>query len=115
VTQGVWAKRLKQARLAARLSQRAVGIAAGIDEPAASTRINRYEVGVHAPDFDTSIRIAAALNVPPAYLYCDDDEMAEILIALHRADPLQIDRVRQALGLSLRPDNLATPTAPAEH
>lgn len=115
MTRGVWAKRLKQARLAAQLSQRAVGMAAGIDEPAASTRINRYEVGVHAPDFETSVRIAAALNVPPAYLYCDDDGMAEILVALYRADPLQVDRVRRALKLSLRPDDLAAPTEPAEH
>lgn len=28
--------------------------------------------------------LAQVLNVPVAYLYCDDDELAEALLALHR-------------------------------
>ena len=99
LTQNVWARRLKEARLAAGLSQRALGVAAGIDESVASTRINRYEVGVHAPDFGTSVRIAAVLNLPVAFLYCDVDELAEVLVALHRADLSQRAQVRDVLGL----------------
>ena len=45
-----WGARLKQARLAAGLSQKMLGIEAGIDAFVASTRINRYELGVHKPD-----------------------------------------------------------------
>lgn len=81
----VWARRLKQARLAAGLSQRQLGIAAGLDEFVASTRVNRYELGVHAADYQISMLLARALGVPVAFLYCDDEEMAETLIAFHRA------------------------------
>lgn len=41
----IFCKRLKEARTAAGLSQKKLGIAAGIDEFVASTRINRYEKG----------------------------------------------------------------------
>ncbi|MGB9578576.1 MAG: helix-turn-helix domain-containing protein [Halothiobacillaceae bacterium] len=45
-----WGERLKQARVAADVSQKNLGIKAGIDPSVASTRINRYELGVHKPD-----------------------------------------------------------------
>lgn len=82
---GVWQKRLKEARLARDLSQKQLGIEAGLDEFVASTRLNRYEVGVHAPDFQMSVRLAKVLDVPVAYLYCDSDEVAKMLLAFHRA------------------------------
>lgn len=81
----VWTKRFKQARLACGLSQKEVGIAAGLDEFVASTRINRYEVGVHQPDYQMAVRLARVLGIPVAYLYCDNDEMASLLLAFHRA------------------------------
>ena len=56
-------KRLKHARLAKGFSQKSLGIAAGIDEFVASTRINRYEKGIHEADLDTIQRLAAALEV----------------------------------------------------
>jgi transcriptional regulator with XRE-family HTH domain len=80
----VWVRRLKDARQAAGLSQRQLGVAAGLDEGVASTRINRYELGVHRPDYGIAVQLARALNVPVAYLYCDDDVTAQILLALHR-------------------------------
>ena len=82
---GVWQKRLKEAWLARDLSQKQLGIEAGLDEFVASTRLNRYEVGVHAPDFQMSVRLAKVLDVPVAYLYCDSDEVAKMLLAFHRA------------------------------
>ena len=85
----VWARRLKDARLAAGLSQRQLGIDAGLDEFVASTRVNRYELGIHRPDYGIALKLAQALDVPVAFLYCDDDGMAETLLALHRA-PLQL-------------------------
>ena len=39
----------------------------------ASTRINRYEKGVHLPDLLTLERIAQVLQVSPAYFFADDD------------------------------------------
>jgi transcriptional regulator with XRE-family HTH domain len=81
----VWTKRLKQARLASGLSQKDLGVAAGLDEFVASTRINRYEVGVHQADYPMAVRLASVLKVPVAYLYCDNDEMASMLLAFHGA------------------------------
>jgi transcriptional regulator with XRE-family HTH domain len=81
----VWTKRFKRARLASGLSQRDVGINAGLDEFVASTRINRYEVGVHQADYQMSTRLARVLDIPVAYLYCDNDEMASLLLAFHRS------------------------------
>lgn len=83
-TQDVWPRRLKEARLAAGLSQRELGIAAGIDPSVASTRINRYEVGVHKADFQIAVQLARVLNVPAAFLYSENDEIAAVLVALHR-------------------------------
>lgn len=72
-------KRLKEARLAHDLSQKGLGIAAGIDEFSASTRMNQYETGKHAPDFSMLQRIAKVLKVPVGYFYTQDDLLAEIL------------------------------------
>jgi transcriptional regulator with XRE-family HTH domain len=79
-----WAYRLKEARLAAGLSQKALGIAASIDPFVASSRINRYELGVHEPDHQTATRLAKALGVPTAYLFCEDDELAEVIQYFHK-------------------------------
>lgn len=72
-------RRLKQARLAKGLSQKGLGIAAGIDEFVASTRINRYENGIHQVDLDTAQRLADVLEIPAAYFYAEDDTLAEII------------------------------------
>ena len=82
-----WGARLKQARLAAGLSQKMLGIEAGIDAFVASTRINRYELGIHKPDLLTVRRLAEVLKVPMAFFYADtDDEIAELLFRYGNAD-----------------------------
>lgn len=73
--------RLKQARLAAGLSQKRLGMQAGIDEFVASARVNRYELGIHQPDFDTAGRLADVLRVPLAYFFAADDRLAELILA----------------------------------
>lgn len=78
-------KRLKEARLAADLSQKTLGIKAGIDQFSASARMNQYETDKHMPDFGTVKRIANVLHVPTAYFYCDDDCLAQLIIAWSRA------------------------------
>lgn len=76
----IFCKRLKEARLAAGLSQKKLGIAAGIDEFVASTRINRYEKGVHEADIHTAQKLAQTLNVPLAYFYVENDQLATIVM-----------------------------------
>lgn len=73
-------KRLKQARLMRGLSQKQLGILAGIDRFVASARMNQYERGVHAPDFKTVIALAKVLQVPTAYLFCIEDDLAELIL-----------------------------------
>lgn len=82
-----WGARLRQARVAAGLSQKKLGIEAGIDEFVASTRINRYELGVHKPDLQTVRKLAAVLKVPVAFFYSDqDDDVAALLLRYWQAD-----------------------------
>ena len=50
-----------------------------MDEFVASTRINRYETGVHQPDLQTLQRLAEVLGLPVAYFYAEDDELARLI------------------------------------
>ena len=77
------AKRLREARLHLGLSQKALGVAAGINEDSASPRINQYERGKHTPDFLTLTHLATVLRVPVPYFYTEDEELAELLTLLH--------------------------------
>lgn len=94
-----WGARLKQARLAADLSQKMLGIEAGIDPFVASARINRYELGKHKPDLLTVRKLAEVLKVPMAFFYSDtDDEVAELLLRYGQANEAMRASVRQVLG-----------------
>ncbi len=79
-------KRLLEARLASGLSQKKLGIAAGIDEFSASPRINQYERGVHVPDYSTVERLASVLNVPTPYFYTRDDDLAKLILRYGQLD-----------------------------
>lgn len=74
------ARRLREARLRVKLSQKKLGISAGIDEFSASARINQYERGKHEPDLSTANRLSRALGVPLPYLYAEDDVLAELIL-----------------------------------
>ena len=80
----VFAKRLKEARLQAGLSQERLGIEAGLDPMSASTRMNRYELGKRSPHPDLVKGFAKVLTVPPAYFYCEDDVLARVIVAVGR-------------------------------
>ncbi len=86
----VFSIRLKQARVEAGLSQEKLGVLAGIEEATASARMNQYERGRHLPEFSTVERLAKVLNVSEAYFFAKDDEIAEFLKLIHRAN--QSDR-----------------------
>lgn len=89
----VWGRRLKEAREAAALSQRELGIRAELDPSVASTRINRYELGIHKADYPTSQRLAAVLKVPVAYLYADDDDLAKVILTFGKLKKSQRAKV----------------------
>nr|WP_318383173.1 helix-turn-helix transcriptional regulator [uncultured Enterobacter sp.] len=89
----IFCQRLKAARLAKGLSQKRLGILAGIDEFVASTRINRYEKGVHQASIDVAQQLATALDVPLAYFYMTDEVLAELTLgwaALSEDDKTQV-------------------------
>lgn len=83
----VFCQRLKQARLAKGLSQKKLGIAAGIDEFVASTRINRYEKGVHEASLEAAQQLAMVLDVPLAYFYTADEALAEMMLMFQILSP----------------------------
>ena len=91
----LFGRRLRQARLDKGLSQKQLGISAGIDEFAASARVNQYERGTHSPTFDTAKRLANALNVPTAFFYAEDDRLAELIQVFVR---LSVKRQSQLLA-----------------
>ena len=73
------AKRIKEARTAAGLSQKQLGIKAGIDPSTASARMNQYERGTHIPNFSTLKKIAQVLKLPTCYFYAEEDRLAQLL------------------------------------
>ncbi len=86
-------------------SQEKVGVAIGIDESSSRARISRYELGVHEPPVPTARLIAHALGVPLTYLYCEEDKVAALLLALHKMKPGARERkVAELLGQISRPN-----------
>jgi transcriptional regulator with XRE-family HTH domain len=77
----IFAKRLKAARALRGLSQRALGGLVTDDKANGSVRINRYEQEVNRADMDTAAALAQALEVPLAYLFAEEDDQAEMLLA----------------------------------
>lgn len=82
--EAVVAARLRAARLEAGLSQRELGVQAGMDPSVASPRVNQYERGKHTPDTGTLLRLGQVLDVPVPYFFADDDDLAVLIIAFHR-------------------------------
>lgn len=76
----IFSKRLKEARLRKGLTQEQLGLEAGLDAMSASTRMNRYELGKRAPDFALLEKLALALDVPLAYLFAEEDELAKLIL-----------------------------------
>ena len=92
-------KRIKDLREEFGWSQEKIGVAIGIDESSSRARISRYELGVHEPPVPTARLIAGALGVPLTYLYCEDDKIASLLLALHKLGAKARDRkVEDFLG-----------------
>ncbi len=58
-----------------------VGVEIGLDESTARARISRYELGVHLPPEQTTLQLAQVLSVPHAYLHCENERLAQIILA----------------------------------
>jgi transcriptional regulator with XRE-family HTH domain len=85
-------RRIKELREQLGWSQEKIGVAIGIDESSSRARISRYELGVHEPPVPTARLIADTLGVPLAYMYCEDDKVAALLLVLHQMKPAARDR-----------------------
>ncbi|MBP3982608.1 helix-turn-helix transcriptional regulator [Acidovorax sp. JG5] len=81
-------RRMRSRREELGWSQEKVGVLIGIDESSARARISRYELGTHEAPVKTARQIAEALGVPLAYLYCEDEDVAKLLLALGTLKPI---------------------------
>jgi len=92
-------RRMRERREALGLAQEKIGVVIGIDESSSRARISRYELGVHEPPLPTARLIANVMGAPLAYLYCDDDKVAELLLALHQlGNVARGQKVQEFLG-----------------
>ncbi|EAY1320078.1 helix-turn-helix transcriptional regulator [Salmonella enterica] len=92
--------RLKDARTKAGISQRTLGILVGFDPSSASSRMNHYEKGRHVPDIDTLRRMAAELNVPLNYFFCDDQTTAELALLISQMTEEERSNLIETLKMS---------------
>jgi transcriptional regulator with XRE-family HTH domain len=83
-TRDLFPRRLKEARLAAGLTQEKLGTLAGLSIDVARMRINRYERGTSEAPEATARALAKALGVPLAALYADSPVMAQVIEAVAR-------------------------------
>ena len=97
----VFGQRLKEARLRAGIPQDKLGVRIGLDEGTASARLSRYETGVHEPPFRIVEKIASALQFPVAYFYCEDDELASLLLLWDRASTREKCRITAIINAEL--------------
>jgi transcriptional regulator with XRE-family HTH domain len=74
-------KRLKEARLAAGLSQEKFAALAGLT---GKSQISNYEAGRRVASFNFITRLAEALDYPEAFFYTRDDSFANTILHLHR-------------------------------
>jgi transcriptional regulator with XRE-family HTH domain len=76
----VFGQRLRQLRQRRKLAQDELGVMAGLEESSSSARMSRYESGVHEPPFPFVEVLAKVLNVSPAYFFCTDDRLADLIL-----------------------------------
>lgn len=77
-------RRLRLARVNAGLKQVELGCLAGLDEETSSSRVSQYEREVSSPDFGLVCRFSAVLDVPEAYFYAVDEDLATLILQYHR-------------------------------
>ena len=80
----LFGRRLRAARERAALPQDRLGVLIGLDEGCSSARISRYETGTHEPPFAIAASLAKVLKIPVAYLYCLEDDLADLILDIGR-------------------------------
>ena len=95
----LFGRRLRSARRQAEIPQDKLGIRIGLDEHTASARISRYETGVHEPPFEIALKLASALSLPAAYFYCEDDDLAEFVLAWGRLSKSERKQLRKLVEM----------------
>lgn len=93
----IFGKRLRERRVQLRMSQESLGSSIGLDESCSRTRISRYESGLHEPKIATALLIANKLNIPLAYLYCEKNSLAELLLEM---DSTSKDKTKMVIELA---------------
>ncbi|QWD04597.1 helix-turn-helix transcriptional regulator [Polynucleobacter paneuropaeus] len=88
-------QRLREARILRGLPQDKLGVLIGLDEETAAPRISRYESDVMQAPIPTAQKLAHALNVPLAYLYCESPSLAKLLLS---ASNLSEDELEQLIA-----------------
>lgn len=73
----------------------------GLEEGSAGIRISRYENNIHEPAVGISIAIAKALNVPLAYLYCESDVLADVVVNLAKLSLTELQKIQKNLKVDL--------------
>lgn len=99
-------ERLRSQRKRLKLSQEALGVSIGLDESCSRIRISRYETGVHEPSINTSKRLAITLEVPVAYLYCEKNSIANIILLLHALTDTQLIDATEYIRSLLQKNNV---------
>jgi len=56
-----------------------------MDASVASPRINQYERGKHAPNAAVLAQLGKQLNVPLAYFYAVENDLADLIVGYHRS------------------------------
>ena len=95
----IFGLRLREARLRAGIPQDQLGVLIGLDESTASARISRYESGIHAAPYDIAVKLAQALSIPTPYLYCEDDELAALMLAWVMLSKTKKTQIKRVIGL----------------
>lgn len=96
-TRTLFGQRLRQVRLERGLTQKKVGVAAGLDPKVASARMAQYERGTHTPPFETAERLARALRVPAAFFYAGDDTLAQVIVGIGKLRTRERKRVLEVI------------------
>lgn len=96
------------------LSQRALGALVDKDQSKdkGAVRVNRYEQQVNRADMESAAALAAALDVPVAYLFADDDQLAKLILDYWMLTPEQrevLGRTAAALNLGKSEDLADSP------
>lgn len=86
------------------ISQRALGALVDKDQDKnrGAVRINRYEQQVNLADMEKAAALAKALDVPVAYLFADDEQLAKLIFDYWNLTPerrVELGRTAAALKL----------------